>query len=234
MSRADAISAPREAVVHSITPAARRPAGGAGGAERTADEAARERALLAAMRAGDRTARDELVLGCEERVYATCVRMVGDPELARDLAHDTLVKAIVGLADFDGRSRVSTWVTRIAMNVCLTELRRRRVRRAASLEALAEQWVGEPGAGRWGLEGREPGASERVEGEEELARLGLAMLSLAPDQRAILMLRDLHDLDYRQIAETLGVAVGTVKSRLFRARVALREAMEGQEGGGDG
>jgi RNA polymerase sigma-70 factor (ECF subfamily) len=122
----------------------------------------------------------------------------------------------------------------IAMNVCLSELRRRKVRRAVSLEAMAEDWAGEPACGRWGVPGREPDAARRVEDNEALTRLGRAMLSLAPDQRAILMLRDLHELDYRQIAETLETPVGTVKSRLFRARVALREAMERLEGGADG
>jgi RNA polymerase sigma-70 factor (ECF subfamily) len=128
-------------------------------------------------------------------------------------------------------------MTRIAINVCLTNRRRQSVRKAVSLDGS-----GKPG----GLEGpgdrgesmasglpdhREPDAQSRVGKGEELDRLERAMARLEPDQRTILILRDGQDMDYADIASVLEVPQGTVKSRLFRARMALRQQIEHLESG---
>lgn len=193
----------------------------------------RDTALLVAHRHGDPHALGELLTRHQDRLYAICRRMIDDPDLASDMVQSAMVRIIHALDRFDGRSLLSTWMIRIAMNVCLTELRRRKLRRAASLDALGG-WNGGAGAGSdhegnrpWEpMPSGEPGAGERVESGEDAARLAAAMRRVAPDQRAILLMRDVHDLDYQHIAEALEVPLGTVKSRLFRARAALRAEFE--------
>ncbi|RMH30319.1 MAG: sigma-70 family RNA polymerase sigma factor [Planctomycetota bacterium] len=185
-------------------------------------------ALVRAARADGEPARaalEALLVRHEKRVYATCLRIVGDPETARDLAQDTLVRVIGAVGAFDGRARFTTWLTRIAMNVCISHLRKAKHRRAASLEAP----VAAGPVGRDLLESAEPTAAGRVELDEDLARVARAMRALEEPQRVMLVLRDVRGLDYREIAEALHLPIGTVKSRLFRAREALRRAVEADD-----
>lgn len=193
---------------------------------------ARELALVHAHLAGDPGALADLLGAYQDRLYGVCLRMVGDAEMARDLTQDAMVKVIQGIDRFSGRSRLSTWMIRVAMNVCLTELRRLKVRRHASLDRPISPEGGEGGpthASR--LASDEPDAPSSVERMETLERLNRAMRLIGHDQRALLILRDMQSLDYKQIAELLDVPVGTVKSRLFRARAALREQIEALERG---
>ena len=170
----------------------------------------------------NQSALERLLTRHEQQLFATCLRIVGDRETARDLTQDTFVRIIQALDSFDERAKFTTWMTRIAMNGCISHLRKQKHRRAASLDATTAGGV----MPRSLLESGEPTAGGRVEMDESLRQLGLAMQLLEPEQRAILVLRDMRGLEYREITETLNIAVGTVKSRLFRARAALREAME--------
>lgn len=188
-------------------------------------EEAREHALLLAHRAGDPSALGELLSMHQDRIYAMCVRMMGDRETARDLTQETLVKVIGALHTFNSESRISTWMTRIAMNACLTEMRRMRLRKHASLDTPSAEGEGS-GWGQSLPDEREPGSERRVEGDEQRSLMSRALRALGEDHRAILILRDMHGLDYRHIGEVLEVPEGTVKSRLFRARTALREEVE--------
>ncbi len=210
------------------------------------DEAAdRERAqdarLARAARSGDSKALSGLLSRHQPRIFRTCLRIVGDEEAAADATQDTLLRAVRAIASFDERAQFTTWITRIAINVCLTRARSEKLRRHISLDAPAgpartgsHAAPNSPGGVTSdqipslaeGLGGREQTPSERVQETEEEARVLRALSSLDPEARAILLLRDGNDLEYDQIAEVLNVAVGTVKSRLFRARQALREAME--------
>lgn len=195
-------------------------------------EAPADESLVAAAQSGDQAALSALLARHQDRVYSVCLRMVGRTEAARDVAQDALVRLIEGMASFDGRASFTTWMTRVVMNVCLSHLRREKLRRHASLDAPARGVPGRSAGGddgpTWAAthRGREPDVDQGVQASEEIARLTRALDELDADQRAILILRDMHGLDYAQIAATLEVAVGTVKSRLFRARAALREAME--------
>jgi RNA polymerase sigma-70 factor (ECF subfamily) len=195
------------------------------------DEDARDLSLVEAIRRGDQAAWTTLITRYQDRLFATCLRMVHNRELATDLTQDAFVKIIQGINTFDGRAKLSTWMIRITMNVCLSKLRSEKVRRHASIEAMAE------GTGKGGSkpdspratgfeQGRELGTPEGVEAHEDRERVLAALRLLDPDQRAVLILCDCRGLAYEQIAEVLEVAVGTVKSRLFRARTALREAVE--------
>jgi RNA polymerase sigma-70 factor (ECF subfamily) len=129
---------------------------------------------------------------------------------------------------------------RVTMNVCLSRLRSEKLRRHASLEAMAERPRGGSEEGSGGLTAadqfsqiREQSQDESVEFHEDRERVLRALSTLDPDQRAVLILCDCRGLPYEQIAEVLGVAVGTVKSRLFRARAALRDAVEAMGTRGD-
>jgi len=189
----------------------------------------RELQLVQAYRRGDAEAIAQLLRVYQRRIYAVCYRMVRDEHDARDLAQDAMVKVIQGLDGYDGRSKLSTWVIRISMNCCLSHLRKQRLRRHGSLDA--DRAGGGPPDG--GAGGGELPPARGVEQGEMRGILSRALGRLDPQMRSVLVLRDMQDLEYSQIAEVLGVPVGTVKSRLFRARVALREAVEAESGRGE-
>jgi RNA polymerase sigma-70 factor (ECF subfamily) len=168
--------------------------------------------------------------------------MVGSRELAADLCQEAMVRIIQGLPGFDGASQFTTWATRVTMNVCLTHLRSAKLRRHASLDGPAGR-DGRSIAGRIGpskaaeaersdsdrfdaLQVQEPNPGQRVQQQDERARLLAALAKLEPEHRAILVLRDVQGLDYDHIAHALDIPGGTVKSRLFRARAALRSLIE--------
>lgn len=188
-----------------------------------------EQALLERIRAGDHDAWGELLTREQDRLYSMCLRMVGDRDKASDLTQEAMVRIIQGLDSYDGRSRLSTWMYRVTMNVALSSLRSEKLRSHASLDAMR-------GGGEGGRSGtrisssfeqtREPGAEQAVQEEQRRTTLAEALGRVSPDQRAILILRDARGLEYEQIAAVLEIAIGTVKSRLFRARAALREAIE--------
>jgi RNA polymerase sigma-70 factor (ECF subfamily) len=190
----------------------------------------RELQLVQAHRRGDADAMSELLRSYERRIYSVCYRMVRDEHDARDLAQDAMVKLLQGLDSYDGRAKLSTWVIRISLNCCLSHLRKQRLRRHGSIDRDWPQGAGGPvlaaGAGRELLP---TGGVERTEMQNILSR---ALGSLDPQMRAVLVLRDMQDLEYSQIAGVLDIPVGTVKSRLFRARMALRTAVEAQESKG--
>lgn len=188
----------------------------------------KELQLVEAHRNGDPEAMGVLLRSYQRRIYSICYRMLGNPEEAGDLTQDTLVKILEGLDSYNGKSKLSTWVIRIAMNCCLSHLRRQKIRKHSSLDDLMG-YENEAGQrvkmGKLPASG-EPTAADRVEQRELTARLLLSLNSLDSDSRAILVLRDMNGLDYLQIGEVFGIPVGTVKSRLFRARAALRSALE--------
>lgn len=175
--------------------------------------------MIAAWKAGDGHALGRLLKGYENRVYATCWRITGKHDDALDMAQQTFNNAIRHIEDYDGRAQFGTWIYRICTNACISHLRRERVRRHEGPESMAFS------------AGTEPLPSSSVEESEVTTRLHQALDAIDPDLRTLLVLRDGQGLDYSDIARVLGVPVGTVKSRLFRARASLREAMGELEGG---
>lgn len=193
----------------------------------TVAEESDDLALVDRIRAGEREAWGELLDRHADRVFNLCLRMVGNREFASDLAQDAMVKIIEGLGTYDGRARLSTWIHRVTMNVVISKLRAEKHRRHASLEApRGSDTEHNPSSMRDRLETSEPSPGSNVEIDQQRRRVSAALLKISPDQRAIIVLRDAQGLDYEQIGDVLGIAVGTVKSRLFRARAALRQAIE--------
>lgn len=183
---------------------------------------AEELALVRAIRAGDPAGWPELITRYQDRLFGVCLRMVGDREKAADLLQDAVVRIMRGFDTYDDRARLSTWMIRVTMNVCLSRLRSEKIRRHPSLDATGRD--GQPALDP--SDPREPGAGLSVERQERRDLVARALLRIDPESRAILLLRDGQGLDYERIGECLGVPVGTVKSRLFRARLLLRRALE--------
>lgn len=174
-----------------------------------------DNALVAAARAGDRSSLDVLLRRHYDRIFAVCRRVTGHEADAADAAQEAMIAIVRGLPKFDGRSSFATWVYRIATNASLDELRRRRRRPHASIDGMA---IGDDTAP---LDHADPDSGLRLDGIGDRMLLDVALADLAEDFRVPVVLRDVGDLDYSEIAAVLGVPVGTVKSRIARGRASL-------------
>jgi RNA polymerase sigma-70 factor (ECF subfamily) len=165
--------------------------------------------LAAAAAAGDRRALEVLLDRHVDHVHAVCRRVLLHREDALDATQEALLAIARGISRFDGRSKFTTWMYRVATNAALDELRRRR-RRPTPVEELPEPAVPPHGI--------EDPVDARLDVDAALAR--------APEEfRVAVVLRDLCDLDYAEIAEVLDIPPGTVRSRIARGRAALTELL---------
>lgn len=193
-----------------------------------------EQQWLQRIRAGDASAMGELLSAYQGRLYNVCLRMLSNRDDAAEATQETLLKIVQHIASFRGKSQLSTWMIRIAMNQATTRLRQRKRRPTLSLDRSTNGAAHEEQARslRDGLaDAREPSPSAGVEQKELRAQLQQALATLEPDFRAVLVLRDVDGMDYQQIAEVVEIPVGTVKSRLFRARLSLRKQLQVMDGG---
>jgi RNA polymerase sigma-70 factor, ECF subfamily len=170
-------------------------------------------ALVAASAAGQRDAFDVIVERHRRSVYLVCYRFVNNHEDASDLAQDAFVRAWRGLNNFKGQSALSTWLYRIAVNVCLNKLN-------------AKTPITEP------LESTDHFEDVRIEGaqhamirDERAAVVRKAIASLPTKQRATLILRAYHEMSHQQIADVLGSSVGAVKANFFHALANLKKTL---------
>ncbi len=153
----------------------------------------------------------------ERQVYTVCFHMMGNREDAQDCAQETMLRAFRAFDSFRGDASFSTWITRIAMNVCTDALRKRR--NAVSLDALREEQGFDPPDAA-------PTAYARMEEKERLRLLRQALSLLPPDMREMIVLRDMQGKSYDEIAEILNLPLGTVKSRINRAREKLSAVLK--------
>ena len=174
--------------------------------------------LIENIREGDLSAFETLVLAHQDRVYGLCLRMCGNREDAFDLSQEIFLRVFRSLKNFKGDSTFSTWLYRLSTNVCLDHLRRTLKRRAILQMELNAAELAECTDDRFAPEK----AWDHIELRESIAQ---ALTQLTPEHRAIIILRDIHQLSYIQISEVLDCGEGTVKSRLFRAREALRKVI---------
>jgi RNA polymerase sigma-70 factor (ECF subfamily) len=193
------------------------------GSSNTEADPARDAELAAQARAGVRAAFDELVVRHQDRVYNMALRMLGHPDDALDLAQEVFLSAYRALPAFEGKSSFSTWLYRVTVNRCRDELRRRATvkhTRPRSLSAAAgpDDPPGDPPA-------HAPSPAELAVARESEALVARAIAELPADARETLVLRDVEGLAYEEIAEILDVPVGTVRSRLHRARSLVRERL---------
>jgi RNA polymerase sigma-70 factor (ECF subfamily) len=165
--------------------------------------------------AGDAAAFTELVTRHERRVYNLCLRILANREDAADAAQDTLLTVVRKLDQFRGDAAFTTWLHRVAMNVCYDHLRR--AQRRPVLHRIVEDDLPVPEAGP-----PIPDHADAVAGAHDIVA---ALAQVPEDFRVALVLADVQDLPYDEIAKVLDVPVGTVKSRVFRGRLALARAM---------
>lgn len=208
------------AQVHAETPLAAESAG------------LRELELLRKAQHGQREAYGQLVLLYQDRLYNAVLRLVGDREEARELTQEAFTRGLMKLESFRGDASPYTWLFRIAVNLAISQLRKIKRHRTFSLDAS-----GRNGNGRHSTDDQASSLVDRLasqsaarpsddledreRGEQVLAALG----RLDAEYRAVLVMRDIEGFDYQQMAEVLDLPLGTLKSRLFRARLALRDEL---------
>ena len=204
----------------------------------------RELDLLRKAQQGDRAAYGQLVVAYQDRLYNAVLRMVGDHEEARELTQETFTRGLMKLDSFRGDAGPYTWLFRIAVNLSISHLRKVQRHRVFSLDAPSRNGNGRTGGSagsddqasslaerisRDGLRrGRDPSSDlppEDLERHERHAMVLAALGRLDAEYRAVLVMRDIEGFDYQQMADVLGLPLGTLKSRLFRARLALRDEL---------
>ena len=206
---------PELAASEACSGAAARP--GAGPADATAtQETTPDSELIAASLTGDTAAFGRLVERHQDRLFNSLLRFTGSADDAQDIAQEAFVQAFTKLDRFRSDSAFFTWLYRIAMNRAISASRKRRER--VSLDGMNESGAGADPACHTPPEAPTI-AAERVE------MVHRALATLAEEHREVLVLREFDGLDYQEIAAIVAVPVGTVRSRLFRARSQLREAL---------
>jgi RNA polymerase sigma-70 factor (ECF subfamily) len=173
--------------------------------------------LVERARRGDLASFNELVLQHQRQVFAVCLRMLGQTAAAEDATQEAFVSAWRNLDGLRG-DRFGPWLLRIAANVCTDELRRRKRRPGISLEDALEEGGFQPAD-------PDPLPEASVLSSELRGAIDRAILTLPDEQRLVVILSDIEGLDYQEIADVMGGSLGTVKSRLSRARAHLREAL---------
>ena len=182
-------------------------------------------ALLARLRAGEEAAYEELVRSHGGRLLAVARRMLRNDDDAGDAVQDAFLSAFRAIESFEGGSRISTWLHRIVVNAALMKLRTRRRKPEQSIDDLLPRFLEdghlERPAGAW------RDLPEDLVGQSELRDLVLASIDQLPEgYRNVLLLRDIEELDTEETAAAMGISTNAVKTRLHRARLALREILE--------
>ena len=188
-------------------------------------EAADAKTLVGRCLGGDGPAWVELVRAHQSRVYTLCYRFTGSPQDAEDLTQDVFLKIYSSLHAFDaGRGSLGVWVTTMTRNHLVDHYRRSRLQRAS--QSLDAGWD-EPASEAAGipLEDRRPGPHAHALQRELEREVQQALTRVSPELREAVILRDLQDLDYREIAAVLRIPEGTVKSRISRGRAELARAL---------
>jgi RNA polymerase sigma-70 factor (ECF subfamily) len=176
--------------------------------------------LVTAAQGGDRGALDQLLRRHYDRVHAVCRRITGHDADAADAAQDAMIAMVRNLDRFDGRSSFGTWAYRIATNASLDELRRRKRRPVTGLSDDDHVYA----------DPADPVSGTRFDAVGDRMVLDAALRTLSDEYRLPVVLRDVADLDYAEIAVVLEIPIGTVKSRIARGRAALAKALSPDTG----
>lgn len=202
--------------------------------ERTPEQLAEQEALTRLVRlclAGDATAWQQLVTGQHRRVYGLCYRFTGSSTDAEDLTQDVFLKVYRNLATFDGqKGSFQTWMTTLTRNLLVDHFRRTRMDRVThSMDSTPEGAEDAPTQAEQ-LADTRPSQHQHVAGIELRSKIQAALKQVSPELREAVILRDLHDMDYREIAQVLRIPEGTVKSRISRGRGELARLLQRIEG----
>lgn len=186
---------------------------------------------------GDRISFGKIVTLYQDRLYNAVLRLVGDVEESRELTQEAFTRALVNLDDFRGDSQPYTWLFRIAANLSISRLRKVQRHRTFSLdgnpygEGNGDLRIADESANR--IAGNQQQPLEAMEKQERDQHVLAALGRLDSEYRAVLVMRDIEGFDYVQMASVLDLPLGTLKSRLFRARLALRDELKGYLGEGN-
>jgi len=196
----------------------------------------KEAALIQQARGGDRSAYGQIVTLYQDRLFNALLRMVGEPEEARELTQETFTRGLEKIETFRGDSSPYTWLFRIGMNLAISNLRRWQRARVFSLDAGPRRANGSS-HGNIRRDNQAAALVDRItspksesppEAAERSERHQIVLDALGrldAEYRAVLIMRDVEGFDYQQMADVLGLPLGTLKSRLFRARLALRDEL---------
>ncbi len=182
-----------------------------------AQSSADDQALVQAAQKGDMAAFEQLVGRHRDKVYARAYSMMRNEEEAIDLSQEAWVKAWQRLAQFQGESSFATWITRIVINLCLDQLRKQKRQRTESIEEIAD----ETGAVERQMPVVTVNPTAGLERGELRQRIDKALSQLSYEHRTVLVLHEFEEMEYKEIAKTMGCSIGTVMSRLFYARRKL-------------
>lgn len=203
------------------------------GAHFEADWRAQETDWLRQAQHGDRGAYGQLVLAYQDRMYNALLRLVGDADEARELTQETFTRGLMKLDSFRGEASPYTWLFRIGMNLAFTQLRKEQRHRVFSLDCPGanggrrrESADDQASALKDRLAEPQAKPGEELEKREQQEQVLAALGRLDPEYRAVLVMRDIEGFDYQQMADILVLPLGTLKSRLFRARLALRDELK--------
>jgi RNA polymerase sigma-70 factor (ECF subfamily) len=185
-------------------------------------------ALVNQFRQGDSDAMEKLILKYQDRIYNVILKICADPDDAAELTQETFVKIIENIHKFEGRSRFYTWAFRVAVNLTLNYCQRKAKLTLSSLDTEKDQYNSQQKQVlKEFLSDENAPDPETVAQDKELCELAIqALMKLDEAQRAVVVLRDIEGMNYAQIADVLDIELGTVRSRLSRARGRLRKILE--------
>lgn len=187
-----------------------------------------EMELIAQSQQGNMEAFEQLVIKYERKVYTIAYKYMGNHEDASDLAQEAFIKAYQSIGSFRQEAGFGTWIGRITANKCLDELRRRKRQPHSSLDEELEL---EDHQVKLQLKDPNPSPLEETERKETAAYLQNLINELKPEYKEVILLREFEGLSYEEIAQILNCSLGTIKSRISRARNYLKERIiqEGKE-----
>jgi RNA polymerase sigma-70 factor (ECF subfamily) len=191
--------------------------------DRPAELNAQEAAFVSRLQANEDAAYDELVRSYSATIYHVAYRMLGDSADASDVVQEIFLKVFRNIRGFKGEAALKTWIFKIAFSEILNRLRWWKRRHKYATVSLDEDLNGQPPGNIAVNAGPTP--EEVLQGKEREAAIQHALRRLSHDHRSILVLRDIEGFSYNEIADVLGISIGTVKSRLARARADLKQSL---------
>ncbi len=190
--------------------------------------AEKDAALINAFLAGDKKAFDQLVIRHKDRVFTVCYWFLGDYAEASDNAQETFIKAFRSLKRFRFESSFSTWIYRIAVNTCKNRLKSSQYKKKKKTLSLHDPMGGRESTMLMEIADDCPSPMNELEDKQRRMRIYGAIDTLPPEQKSVVVLRDIQGLSYDEIADITSIGMGTVKSRLARARQTLRDLLRNE------
>lgn len=182
----------------------------------------KEQLLIEKAKQGDIKAFEELIIEHEKTVYNIVYRMMNNVDDAYDLSQETFIKVYRQISSFDGKSKFSTWIYRIATNTCLDELRKRKGKETFSMNEMIES---EDGQIISQYIDESENTEDKILDKEQAQIIRQALSEVNENYRIIITLRDINNLSYDEIAQILNISLGTVKSRISRARKEMKRIL---------